>query len=77
MASFWEKVKEFFAEDESWKQKEPITYQGKVYTAWVPEEDPYAVWPNAPCGGCKGIGLKKELYWNKETNTFFHKEHMK
>ena len=32
---------------------------------------------DAPCAKCKGIGLKKELYWNRETDTWYHPDCMK
>lgn len=74
---FYEKLKEFFSEDESWKQKRPIEFEGKIYGAWIPEEDKRAVWPNDTCAKCRGVMLKKEMYWNKETDTWYHLECLK
>jgi hypothetical protein len=74
---FFEKIKEIFAEDESWKTKEPIRYKDKVFGAWVPEEDKRAAWPNGLCAKCNGIMLKKDMYWNKETDTWYHPDCLK
>jgi hypothetical protein len=74
--SFWDKVVEFFKEDDSWMRKEPRQFQGKTYTAWDEKADARAAWPNAPCAKCGGIGLKKELYWNRETDTWYHPDCM-
>ncbi len=74
---FLDKIKEMFAEDESWKTKEPVTFEGKVYGAWVPEKDKRAPWPNAICAKCGGVTLKKEMYWNSESDTWYHLECMK
>ena len=73
---FWDKVVEFFKEDDSWMQKEPRQFQGRTYTAWEEKADARAAWPNAPCAKCTGIGLKKELYWNRETDTWYHPDCM-
>lgn len=67
-----DKICALFAEEESWKRKDPVTHQGKVYGAWIPEEDPCAAWPNAKCAKCGGITLKKELYWNRDSNSWYH-----
>ena len=73
---FWDKVVEFFKEDDSWMHKEPRQFQGKTFTAWDEKADQWAAWPNAPCAKCTGIGLKKELYWNRESDTWYHPECM-
>ena len=73
---FLDKVAEFFKEDDSWMLKEPRQFQGKTYTAWEEKVDERAAWPNAPCAKCTGIGLKKELYWNRETDTWYHPDCM-
>jgi hypothetical protein len=74
---FLDKVMEFFAEDETWRQRPPVQFQGKTFTVWEEAADQYAAWPNAPCAKCKGIALKKEMYWNRETDTWYHPECMK
>jgi hypothetical protein len=73
---FWDKVVEFFKEDDSWMHKEPREFQGKIFTAWDEKADKWAAWPNAPCAKCTGIGLKKELYWNRETDIWYHPDCM-
>lgn len=72
-----DKIGKWFEEDESWKRKEPVRHEGKVYGAWAPEEDGRAAWPNAACAKCGGIMLKKEMYWNRETDTWYHPECLK
>lgn len=75
--SFMDKLKELFAEDESWKAKEPVRFEGKLYGAWDPGKDKRAAWPNATCAKCGGLSLKKEMYWNAETDSWYHLECLK
>jgi hypothetical protein len=77
MGRFLDRLNEFFAEDESWKQKDPIEFEGRSYGAWVPEEDDRKAWPNATCVKCGGIMLKKEMYWNRETGAWYHPDCLK
>ncbi len=72
-----DKIREFFSEDESWKKKQPVQYGGKAYGAWIPGEDQRAAWPNAMCAKCRGIMLKKEMYWNRESDSWYHQECLK
>jgi hypothetical protein len=55
-------------------QGEPIEFQGTTYSPYHGQEDQYAVWPNAVCGRCRGVSLKPKLYYNRETETYYHKE---
>ena len=53
-----------------------MQFEGKTFTVWEEKADQWAAWPNAPCVKCKGIGLKKELYWNRESDTWYHPDCM-
>jgi hypothetical protein len=70
-----DKIDEFFAPDPE-PTGEPIEYEGKTYVPYNSKEDPEAVWPNATCPICNGLNLKRDLYVNRETNTYVHKEHL-
>jgi hypothetical protein len=73
---WWEKVQDFFREDESWRERPPVEFEGRTYTVWDEGADGRAAWPNAVCARCGGVGLKTTLYWNRETDTWYHPEHM-
>lgn len=72
-----EKIGEFF-EDPGPEPVtgDPIEYKGVVYTPFQGQEksDEYPAWPNAVCPCCKGVQLKPKMYFNKENQTFYHKE---
>jgi hypothetical protein len=72
--SVLEKIGNFFAPEEEVPTGDPITYQGKVYVPYYSKDDQYAVWPNATDPICGGLSLKREMYWNKETETYSHPE---
>jgi hypothetical protein len=75
--SFWEKTKaflnDFFSEEPLPRPGEPIEYEGKTYTPWDPEQDEWRQWPNYTCPICNGLSLKRDMYFNKETQVLYHK----
>lgn len=79
MASFLEKIEKFFSEeeDQAFLAGPPVTHEGRQYVPYRKEEDQWAVWPNATCIICKGLQLKKKLYYNKESETYIHRECVK
>ncbi len=72
--SFLKKLEDFFFAEDPPLEGEPITWQGKVFVPYRKENDQYVQWPNATCPICGGLQLKKKLYYNKESETYCHKE---
>ena len=53
---------------------EPVAYEGTTYAPYHGQVDKNAVWPNAVCGRCRGVSLKPKLFYNRETEGYYHKE---
>ena len=66
-------LRDFFSEDENYLPgAEPLKEGGRTYLPYTASLDKEAVWPNAYCGRCRRLSLKKSMYFDAGAGAFAH-----